>query len=229
MRAAPVLGWTPGHVTEGHAMHARIRLGAEVLCDGGKGGHLDGVVLDPEHRHVEHLVIRGPDAHRHVIPAQLIAEAHHDHVKLAMTPDELVAAPRYRATDLSLPGSPHAPPSALDPDELLVPMEGDRSTIPVPTPPQPVEHLAVPSGGIAVEAGTPVHCTDQACGHVAEVLFDPVTAHAAGLLVRRGFAWARDVELPMGWLDHADEAGLHLKMTAQQVDELARYYPREHP
>lgn len=206
-------------------MQTRIGLHAEIHCDGGQGGHLEGVVLDPERRRVVHLVIRAPDGHRHVVAPAAIAEAHRGELKLALTVSELLATPRFLERDLSPPAAP-APPAPLDRAEVLHPVEADRSVVPLGEQPQPVEHVAVPPGMIALVAGETVHCTDMACGHLAEVVLDPATAHAEGMLVRRGFLWAQDVELPLGWLDHVDEAGVHLKMSAHQVTELARYFPR---
>lgn len=206
---------------------ARIRMNAEVKCDDEDCGHIDKVVIDPTHRRVTHLVIRLHDGTRKIVPSTTIAEAHEDWIHLGMGCQALRAAPPFSETDYSLPSSDWGPPEGYRHTDILWPSDYAATlTSDISPGPLPIEHVNVAPGEEVVSAGDRVFCTDKECGNVADLLFDPDTEKALGFVVRRGFLFARDVAIPMGWIDHIEQDGVHLKMTAQQVEELAEYFPR---
>ncbi|MBO9541658.1 PRC-barrel domain-containing protein [bacterium] len=206
---------------------ARIRMNAEVKCDGEDCGHIDRVVIDPAHRMVTHLVIRLHDGERKVVPSTAIAEAHEDWIHLGVDCPTLKAFPPYSETDFSLPSAEWGPPTGYKHADILWPSHYAQTLSWNISPgPLPIEHVNVPPDEAIVSAGDRVFCTDKQCGHVADLLFDPDTEKALGFVVRRGFLFARDVAIPMGWIDHVEADGIHLKMTAEQVEELAENFPR---
>jgi hypothetical protein len=167
------------------------------------------------------------DGERKIVPSTAIAEAHEDWIHLAMDCQTLKAAPPFAETDFSLPSSEWPAPAGIRHVDILWPSDYARTlTSDISPGPLPIEHVNVPPNEAIVSAGDRVFCTDKECGHVADLLFDPDTEKAMGFVVKRGFLFARDVAIPMGWIDHVEADGIHLKMTAEQVTELAEYFPR---
>lgn len=206
---------------------ARIRLNAEVKCDGVDCGHIEKVVIDPENREVTHLVVCLNDGERKVVPSTAIAEAHEDWIHLGMDCAAIEASPPFSVTDFSLPSAEWGPPTGYQHADILWPSHYAQTlTWDISPGPLPIEHLNVPPDEEIVSAGDRVFCTDRQCGHVADLLFDPDTEKALGFVVKRGFLFVRDVAIPMGWIDRVEEDGVHLKMTSEQVAELAEYFPR---
>jgi len=209
-------------------MEQRIRLNAEVKCDDGDAGWLDRLVVDPTHRRVTHLVVRLHDGSRKVVPESALAETHLEWLKLGMDRATLQAQPDFVTTDYLLPSSEWEPPAGYTHADLLWPShQAPTITEDVSPGPLPIEHHLVLPGEWEVTRGMRVFCSDKECGTVAEVLMDPENGKAHGFLVRRGFLFLRDVAIPMGWIAGLGADGLHLKMTARQVEELAREFPVE--
>lgn len=205
---------------------ARIRMKAGIKCDDGECGHLERVVIDPGHRQVTHLVVRTRQGELRVIPAALIAEAHFDWLHVRLTGAELEAAPRLSEVDFSLPSADWTPPGDLRHADVLWPSDyAPTLTHDVSPGPLPVEHVNVPADEATIAAGARVFCSDHECGRIADVVLDPDTDKALGFVVRRGFLFKRDVEIPLGWIDRVEADGVHLKMTARQVEELAEHFP----
>lgn len=207
-------------------MELRIHMDAEVKCDGEDCGRLERVVLDPARRIVTHLVVRLHDGERRVVGTELIAEAHADWIHLHLSCERLREMPPYLETDFCLPSPDWAPPHGYAQCDVLWP--GGHALDPVWDParaPLSVEHHNVPASELEVSGGERVFCQDRECGRVADLVMDPVTDRAQGFVIRRGFLFARDVEVPMGWIESVDEAGVHLKMTAEQLEALAKHFP----
>lgn len=205
---------------------ARIRMKAAIKCEEAECGHLERVVIDPLHRQVTHLVIQTTGGDLRVVPASVIAEAHHDWIHVRLTGEALSMAPRFSEVDFSLPSAEWSPPGDLGHADILWPSDhAPTLTEDVSPGPLRVEHRNVPSGEAVVSAGDRVFCSDKECGRIADVVMDPDTDKALGFVVRRGFLFRRDVEIPLGWIDRVADDGVHLKMTAQQVEELAEHFP----
>lgn len=205
---------------------ARIRMKAAIKCDDAECGHLERVVIDPQHRQVTHLVIHTTDGDLKVIPASLIAEAHYDWIHVRLTCEALAAAPPYSEVDFFLPSEDWTPPGELHHADILWPSDAAKAFAPFHTPgPLLVEHVNVPPDDAVVTKGDRVFCSDRECGNVADVVMDPDTDKALGFVVARGFLFKRDVEVPLGWIDRVEADGVHLKMTAEQVEELSKHFP----
>lgn len=208
---------------------ARIRMDAGIKCHAdAECGHLERVVIDPERRVVTHLVVKLRHGHRVVVPAATIAEAHAEWLHLDMSEAALEAAPPYTETDYSLPSSDWTVPDGLKHTDILWPSHWAKSlTHDLSSGPQPIEHVNVSAEEMDVAKGARVFCTDRECGRIEDVVMDPGDEKVQGFVVRRGFLFARDVAIPMGWIARVDTDGVHLKMTSRQVEELAKNFPPE--
>ncbi|HEY9854517.1 MAG TPA: PRC-barrel domain-containing protein [Stenomitos sp.] len=210
---------------------ARIRIKAAIKCEDAECGHLERVVIEPVHRQVTHLVVHTPQGNYRVIPASLVSEAHYDWIHVRLTCEALEAAPPYSEVDFSLPSAEWSPPGDLQHADVLWPSDYAANVGATLSPfhtqaPLRIEHVNVPPNEAIVSEGDRVFCADRECGHVADVVMDPDSEKALGFVVRRGFLFKRDVEIPLGWIDHVEADGIHLKMTAEQVEELAENFPR---
>lgn len=205
---------------------ARIRMKAAIKCEDAECGHLERVVIDPEHRRVTHLVVHTSGGDRRVIPAAAISEAHYDWIHVRLTCAALAAAPAFSEVDFSLPSAEWSPPGELAHADVLWPSRyAPTLTQDLSPGPLPVEHVNVPPTEAIVGAGDRVFCSDHECGRIADMVMDPDTDKALAFVVRRGFLFKRDVAIPLGWIDRVEDDGVHLKMTAQQVEELAQHFP----
>lgn len=209
-------------------METRIRMNAEIKCDDADCGWLDRVVVDPVKRLITHLVVRLHDGVRHVVPESAIAEIHLEWIKLSLTCAEVRTMPPFSVTDYSLPSADWSPLVGFTHADVLWPSDyAPTLTADISPGPLPVEHHATPPGEWEVTKGMRVFCADRECGRIEDVILDPEAGKAHGFVVRRGFLFTRDVAIPMGWVAGMDADGLHLKMTARQVEELATYFPPE--
>lgn len=205
---------------------ARIRMKAAIKCGETECGHLERVVIDPENRRLTHLVVQTRGGEWRVIPASAIAEAHYDWIHVRLTCEALETAPAFAEVDFSLPSAEWRPPGELSHADILWPSDYARTLTQDLSPgPLPVEHVNVPPTEAMVASGDRVFCSDHECGRIADLVMDPDSDKALAFVVRRGFLFKRDVEIPMGWIDRVAPDGVHLKMTAQQVEELAQHFP----
>lgn len=205
---------------------ARIHMKAAIKCEGAECGHLERVVIDPVHRQVTHLVIHTAAGDLRVIPAVLISEAHYDWIHLRLTCEALAAAPPFEEVDFSLPSAEWVPPGNLGHADVLWPSHyASTLTHDISPGPLPIEHVNVPPDEATIAAGDRVFCTDHECGRIADLVMDPDSDKALAFVVRRGFLFKRDVAIPLGWIDRVEADGIHLKMTAEQVEELAQHFP----
>ena len=202
------------------AREESLRFDAPVSCLDGHCGRLRHVVLDPGSAEVTHLVVRIGDGRDVVLPMAMVARTSAEAIVLDVSSERLAGLPDYLSTNYCLPSSDMVPGSAEGCEILPLPDLGVYNPGPLP-----VEHLQVPPGEIALAAGSPVLCSDGACGRVDQVLVDPADDRTTGFVVRKGFFFTHDVSVPLSWVHAVDEEGVHLKATRDQLNKLEHYWP----
>jgi uncharacterized protein YrrD len=68
--------------------------------------------------------------------------------------------------------------------------------------------------------GAPVRCEDGACGRLTKVVIDVYTERITDVVVEKGLLLSTDRVIPIAKVEHADEDGVQLSLSA---DELAAY------
>lgn len=199
---------------------ASLRLDTEVRCLDGRCGRLRRVVLSPETSNVTHLVVRIGDGREVVLPMGLVGRLASDAIHLKVVSDELKDLPDFISTDYCLPTADAAAPYGEGCAILPRPDLGVYNPGPLP-----VEHHHIPAGEVEIKEGLPVLCADGDCGRIDRVLVDPTLEKATGFIVRKGFFFSHDVEVPMSWVSGIDDDGVHLKATREQLSKLERNWP----
>lgn len=69
-----------------------------------------------------------------------------------------------------------------------------------------------------LKVGSPVFCTDGKAGRLAYVVVDEDDEVVTGLIVRHGVLLARDVVVPVHWVQKVDEEGIHLNATLKELE-----------
>jgi sporulation protein YlmC with PRC-barrel domain len=78
---------------------------------------------------------------------------------------------------------------------------------------------------VQVNLGDRVRTSDgKEIGKIEKVILDPVTNAVKAAVVRKGFFLPDDLEIPLGALQRESDDTLTLQRTADEVDELPRFY-----
>ncbi|MBV9281069.1 MAG: PRC-barrel domain-containing protein, partial [Chloroflexi bacterium] len=75
----------------------------------------------------------------------------------------------------------------------------------------------LPEDSIVIDDGTVVSAADGNLGHVRSVLLDDGTRAVTGLLVRTGWVFTRDVEVPLAWVASIGSERITLAMDRAAV------------
>ncbi|MEB3328643.1 MAG: PRC-barrel domain-containing protein [Candidatus Sericytochromatia bacterium] len=192
---------------------------ATVHTRDGEAGRVWKLVLDPESQVITHLVVHeGVLFGRAVlVPTSRVCRVTDDHVWLSMDHDALAELPDYRPEHFQEVAPGPEMPIALPLGGLLWPRAFQAPPIARPTAPD-----APRPDEVTLDAGTAVACKDGPCGHIERLLMDEQTHHLRGFVIRQGLLFQRRVSAPVSWIDHVDAHGVHLKLTRQQVTDLAQ-------
>lgn len=200
---------------------------AVVHTRSGEGGRIKLVAMEPESRKVTHVVVHkgvllGRDV---VVPIERLTRMEPGHVYLDVTDQELEKFPDYEERQFMQPDEGWEYPVAFPLGGIVWPMAtGWMATNPYPLLASMGIKENLPAEDVAIETGTPVECTDGHCGHVERVVVDEDSHEVTGLVIRRGFFFARDVVAPVSWIDHMEKDHVFLKLTRKQVAEMAQYF-----
>jgi hypothetical protein len=194
---------------------------------GGEGGRVKLVAMEPESRKVTHIIIhKGLLPSRDVVvPIEHATRMEPGHIYLDVTEDQLQAFPDYEEHMFTTPADGWDYPVTIPMGGVVWPLAtGWMSTSPYPLMAPTGVKENIPPEDVAIESGTPVECTDGHCGHVERVVVDEDSHEVKGIVIRRGFFFARDVMAPMSWVDHLERDHVYLKLSKRQVSEMAEYF-----
>lgn len=195
-----------------------IKLNALVEClDGEHGGHVTGLIVNPDTDEFTHLVVKTEGIER-IVPATLIRNATPKAVLLDCTIARLHEQKPFIETEYvrsvvehydSVPsysyfvmGSYHDP----------MPRNGTETYA--------VKHEAIPNGELEIKRGMAVFAKDGRVGRIDDVVVDPVNDHITHIILREGHLWgAKEVVIETAHVKSVEEGGIYLKSTKAQVSQ----------
>lgn len=199
---------------------------AVVHTRSGEGGRVKLVAMEPTSRKVTHVVVHqgmllGRDV---VVPVEHVTRMEPGHVYLDIDQKGLEGFPDFEERSFVAPSEGWEYPVAFPMGGIVWPMAtGWMATNPYPLMSTLGVKENLPEGDVSIEAGTPVECTDGHCGHIERVVMDGDTQEVTAFVIRKGFFFARDILAPMAWVDHLEKDHVFLKLTKQEVSEMAQY------
>lgn len=202
----------------------RIDIGMKVrTVEGEEVGKVERVILDPETRVVDAVVVhRGLVLTRDVVvPLSLIQGAGKDGVRLRIGKVQLAELPDFIERHYVAPSEEGAIISPYAPGSILYPLAPRYEIRGVPTPYEAIaEERIAPPRDVDISAGTEVRTVDGPIGVVDEVRTDPLADRVTTIVVRKGPDLKKDVEIPIEFVDDLTDDHIKLSLTTQQVEEL---------
>jgi uncharacterized protein YrrD len=215
----------------------RAELGADVrTSDGEDVGRIDKLIMDPATGEVKAAVVRKGLLLRQDIevPVDCMRAGGANEVVLTYAADDLDDLPRFVEENYTA-----SPPTGYVPGyDMPTAVGGLLWPVGYPWPGMPYDTRTVssPSGSEAdemlrkldlqnavIDEGSNVYSRDgHKVGEVHTVVFDTDTRRPLAIVVRKGFLFTQDVELPVSMLASVDDEEVHLNVDKAQVEEQAR-------
>ncbi len=199
-----------------------LEIGAEVLGPDGKLGTLTQIVIEPLGERVTHVIVERGGLHpwEKVVPTDTLTHTENARVWTTLSLSEMEALPDFLSLSHSetAPAMPTEVPLAdLQPVGLLWPSNVLGWYLPshqsrTPAPPQ----ANLPPGSHGLKSGTEVHCRDGMVGHLDEVVYDQASGRATGMIIRKGFFFARELEAPIDWVEAINDT-IRLRVSCDEV------------
>ena len=205
----------------------KIELGEKVVtADGHDLGSIDKVILDPDGGDLHAIVVRkgllfGRDIE---IPFDSIVDRSDGAVKITLTKDQLDDLETFHEGSYTTP-----PPerSAEFVSGYGYPASGMLwpSSWSGPVPGQPYGHDAIGDvgdevatmhraqdlGNAVIKEGSDVRSRDgEKVGEVHQIVFDAATGRPTTLVIRKGFLFTDDIEIPVGLISSLDDDRVYL-------------------
>jgi uncharacterized protein YrrD len=202
---------------------ADLRLGADVVAaDGSKVGTVVRILVDEKGFTPRALVVKDEaslagrllseerlfTADEVVIPISAVVSATRDEVRLSMSGSDVHRQPLY----LSYRREPMTPEAAMAEEGKLI---GGGLGLPK------AEEIAnKPADQIEIEHGENVMLgtTGRRLGRVEDVLFDQ--GKLIGVVIRPDGFFKRDVVLPIGFIERADDLALFAQLSEADIEQL---------
>ncbi len=190
-----------------------LTIGADVSCTDGACGKLSRLVMDPRTRTVTHLVVNDRQFQGRLAPLSL--------VDVNATTGQI----RLRCTIAEFGKLGHAEVTAplhdndADPDSSQDQVQW-HGTGWLAEPPS-VTYDTLPAGEVGVRGGEPVHATDGNIGQIQGLVIDSGSHQVTHVLLQEGHVFGRKVvAIPTAAVTGADQNGIQLNITRQQVKDL---------
>ena len=204
-----------------------LEIGAEVLGPEGKLGTLTRIVIEPLGERVTHVVVMRGGLHpwEKILPTERLTRTEGSRVWTDLRLEDMAAYPDFIAyagtaptpsTPAEVPMGDRSPVGLLWPSDVLGWYLASQKS---PTPSQP--HANLPEGTHGLKSGTEVHCRDGKIGRLDEVVYDEESGRATGMVIRKGFIFARELEAPIDWVETIDDT-IRLKVTCAEISEWQR-------
>lgn len=220
----------------------RIELGAKVTtADGKEIGTIDKLVLDPESADIHSIVAHKGLFHRDVeIPIDAIVGQQDGAIRIRYTRDQLDDLPRFfegsyttpppeRSTEF-MSGYGYPSGSLLWPSRWSGPISGEPYGHNVTGPVEDevaAMHRAQDLGNAVIAEGSDVRSREgEKVGEVHQMVFDPTTGQPAALVIRKGFLFHEDVEVPAGLISSVDDGVVYLDARHDELERLLKHPTR---
>ena len=224
-----------------------VDLGANVITEDGKElGTIKRLVLDASGHEVKSVVAeRGillKDAFE--VPASAFAQSDNGVARVALTAEQAESLPRFDESRYTEAPDSVAGPFGLPTGGIVWPVAAPVAAAPYGQGIYPVAPVAASiaeqdtalepderweterraeQANAVIQRGADVITRDgEKIGEVDSVSFDPQTGHPASFLVRRGFLFSEDVEIPAEAVSSVDDEVVYLKADRERVDLWSR-------
>ncbi len=221
----------------------RVELGAHVVTSDGKDvGKIEKLVVDPESGAVRLVVLRkGLLLTRDVeVRVEELRADPDGRVRLSYTAEQVDRLPEFVESEYTAPTAGYESPLGHSADSLVWSSGYAPGGVPTAgyTPPQPSLVPDAPDRATAaeiadfqlnrdltnavIEDGDAVLSRDgEKVGEVHSVTVDLETRRPTRLVVRKGFLFTEDVELPWTAIDGVDDGKVHLTLSKGEVEGAA--------
>jgi sporulation protein YlmC with PRC-barrel domain len=197
-----------------------IKLNAPVEClDGKHGGHVTGVIANPETDEFTHLVVKTEGVER-IVPVALIQDATPEVVLLKCTVTRLNEQQPLVETEYVRSVVEHYDfvPGYIYPDAKPH----------YDTEAYAIKHEHIPDDELEIKRGMAVFAKDGHVGHIDDVVVDPVNGHITHIVLHEGHLWsAKEVVVGIAHVKSVEDDGIYLKSTKAQVSEFPTIHARQ--
>ncbi|MGH2346552.1 MAG: PRC-barrel domain-containing protein [Chloroflexota bacterium] len=208
-----------------------IELGMPVYTsDGQDAGSIDRLILDPDTNQVKAVVIRKGLLLRHDIevPRDLLDTRPDGTVHLSSTAAEVRSLPEFLLGVYTTPPADYPLPAGYAAESVYVPFSfglGGLGAPPVDMPADSAEAREVRAAwsrqdleNAVVQEGSKVFSREEEpVGEVHQLTFDQQTGALTHIVVRRGFIFAKDTELPASIIASVRDGAVTLSVSAAEV------------
>lgn len=204
-----------------------LKLGVPVQAEDGAVGTVQRVILHPNTREVDAIVVVDQQILPSdiVVPIERIMSADENGVWLRGTVEEIGALEGFAMSQYVDPPEGWLPPTDSASSFYLFPaspyLVGALS--PPASQPAPTEQQieTMPDGDIEVSGSTEVRCRDGVAGRIAHVVTVGDTDHVTHLVVRRsGLGVAKEIVVPVDRVVSLGDEGVVLDLSETELDEL---------
>ena len=176
----------------------RVALGASVrTADGHEVGKVDRLIVDPYTLSIHSMVIRKGFILPHAVQIPLVAiqDITDGELRLRYSAEQVKRLPEFVDAHYAAPPTGYVPPAAYVRDSLLWPL--GVPLLPPPPPQRNETAVRWDSNNAEITEGSDVVARDGTkLGEVHAVSLDPATRRPLSFVVRRGFLFSQEVELP---------------------------------
>jgi uncharacterized protein YrrD len=205
----------------------RVALGATVKsADGQEVGKVDRLIVDPYTLAIRAMVVRKGLILPHAVEIPLVAiqESSGNQVRLRYTADQVSQLPEFVEAHYAAPPTGFVPPAAYTRDSLLWPL--GVSLLPPPPPRRNETAVRWYGNNAEIGEGSEVVARDGTkIGEVHAVLLDPATRRPTSFVVRRGFLFSHEVELPVDAVRDVGEGVVYVDLDSAEARAYAQARP----
>jgi sporulation protein YlmC with PRC-barrel domain len=213
----------------------RVELGARVRTTDGKDvGTIDRLIVDPGNNEIKAAIIRkGMILPRDVEVLLSALEVGPDgSIRLTYTADQVDQLPEFfESKYTATPPAGYVPPADYPISEIYWPIGyGFFATPPLPETDVSTGSVALDreamealerldlENAIIGEGSDVVDRDGEKVGHVARLVFEPDGKHLTSFVVRKGFIFTEDRELPASLVNHVDDGVIYLSVVKQELN-----------
>jgi sporulation protein YlmC with PRC-barrel domain len=218
-----------------------LELGAQVrTSDGHDIGEIEKLIVEPESGEVKAAVVRHgtllPEDFE--IPISAFAPGSGDEVLVDYTADQVKALPRFIPDNYRQPLPDYRSPFGYPPGGLLWPgadysasgLDYARGTGETPSTDYDQIRSNYDDTTAVIEEGSDVMSRDgEKVGEVHSISVDPATGRPTRFVVRKGFLFTEDLELPLALVDSVGDDAVYLNVGKDDVKNAARPVETNYP
>jgi hypothetical protein len=198
-----------------------LTIGADVGCTDGVCGKVSRLVIHPRARTVTHLVVNDRQFQGRLVPVSLVdLDAATGQIRLRCTIAEFG---KLGHAEVTVP----LQDNDADPDSGYDQLQWRSVASRLLADPPSVTYDTLPAGEVGVRGGEHVHATDGNIGQIQGLVIDSGSHQVTHVLLQEGHVFGRKVvAIPIGAVTGADENGVQLGITKQQVKDLPSSWHR---